>query len=523
MTDQDFFGRFCSQFNPAQCEAVRSVDGPVALLAVPGSGKTTVLVTRLGYMVCCRKIRPEQILTMTYTVSATNQMRSRCIALFGKDCVQAIEYRTINGLSYKIIEYCAMLTGRIPFGLVEEEGELSGLVTEIYRDLNEEYPSESTIREIRTEITFIKNQMMEPDAIMLRKSGIRNMAQIYERYCACLRENKRMDYDDQMLYALTILRKYPAILDHFQNQYRYICVDEAQDTSRIQHEIVRLLAQKHRNLFMVGDEDQSIYGFRAAYPDALLYFESDYPGAKTIMMENNYRSAASILETANDFVSRNQFRHEKKMIPVRNAGRPVQIITVKDRKTQFDYLFALAQNCRDETAVLYRNHDSAIPLIDLLERNGIAYNACVFDEVFFCHRILVDLEDIIRFSEEPENTERFLRIYYKLNCGISKEAAVEACRRSIQSGKPILAEIQSLPELSSYATDKVQDLCRSFRELPRDNAEDALARICSEMGYREYLRQNHYDEGKMVILALLARFCSSAPWHCWIGWHSCAV
>ena len=141
-----------------------------------------------------------------------------------------------------------------------------------------------------------------------------NIAAIYERYNHWLRDQHLMDYDDQMVYALTILRKVPQVLEYFQEQYRYICVDEAQDTSRIQHTIIALLASKHDNLFMVGDEDQSIYGFRAACPEALINFEREHRGAKVLLMEQNYRSGSGIVRAADRFIQRNTLRHAKHMI-----------------------------------------------------------------------------------------------------------------------------------------------------------------------------------------------------------------
>ena len=169
-----------------------------------------------------------------------------------------------------------------------------------------------------------------------------------------------MDYDDQMAYALLFLEKVPSLLEHFQNTYKYICVDEAQDTSKIQHEIIKLLASKSENLFMVGDEDQSIYGFRAAYPDALMRFEEDHPGAKILLIEDNFRSTPEIVALANAFVAKNKFRRDKTIRPTKSSGDAVRKISALTRQAQFDYLFHEAKNIRTETAILYRNNDCLI-------------------------------------------------------------------------------------------------------------------------------------------------------------------
>lgn len=510
MTEQEFLERFGSGLNDAQKEAVCSADGAILLLAVPGSGKTTVLVTRLGYLIHCRGIAPERILTMTYTVAATKEMRSRFSRQFGRELGDAMEFRTINGLSQRIIDYCSRTSGRPAFRLQENDGELARLVREIYRTVNEDYPTDSTIRDIRTAITYIKNRMLTDEEIEKLDVGVKDLPKIYGAYCQALREARMMDFDDQLQYALTILQKYPAVLNHFQEQYPYLCVDESQDTSKIQHEIIRLLASRSGNIFMVGDEDQSIYGFRAAYPDALVHFEENYKNARVLMMEENYRSTAQIIGAANDFVSRNLFRHPKKIRCTCGIGKPVQVIRVRDREAQYRYLFELARDCREQTAILFRNNDSAVPLIDMLERSGIPYNCRQFDEVFFSHRVVKDLEDIIRFAEDPADTERFLRIYYKLGCSISKKAAAYACDRSARSGRSVLKELLGFPEMKPGLRRSVEDLQEEFRGLPSDTASGALKRILSSMGYKEYLERNRLDTGKVGILDMLGRDIPSA-------------
>lgn len=510
MTEQDFLNQYCSKLNPSQLQAVKAVNGPVLLLAVPGSGKTTVLVTRLGYMVCCCGIAPERILTMTYTVAATKEMRDRFSKMFGEDYGRAMEFRTINGLSQKIIDYCSKISGRPAFRLLENEGELSHIVRDIYRSECEEYPTESTIRDIRTAITYIKNMMLSDDEIKKLDIGVSKLPEIYRKYCQVLRNARQMDYDDQMQYALTILKQYPVILSHYQEQFPYICVDESQDTSKIQHGIIRLLASGKQNIFMVGDEDQSIYGFRAAYPEALVRFEETYPGAKVLLMEENYRSLQPILTLADNFISHNKFRHPKTIRCTRGDGAPVQVVDVLNRATQYKYLYTLAKDCQQETAVLYRNNDSAVPLIDLLERNGIPYNCRKFDEVFFSHHVLADIEDIIRFAYDPADTERFLRIYYKLNGHLSKQQAMEACRRSDHTGKSVLLELLNNSELSRYVRDEITDWIDVFTALPSDSAVNAVRRISRDLRYGDYLKDRCIEDGKLAILELIGEDLPSA-------------
>lgn len=509
MTEEQFQQRYGAGLNAQQLEAVHTVDGAVLLLAVPGSGKTTVLVTRLGYMICCRGIPAESILTMTYTVAATREMNARFTRMFGSGYGN-VEIRTINGLCQKIIEFYSRREGRVPFLLEDNEGALSRLVRELYRDYYSEDPAESVIRDIRTAISFCKNSLFSQQEIQEYDIGLKHFSDIYRRYCDTLRQSRRMDYDDQLLYALNILKTRSGILEAYQNQFRYLCVDESQDTSRLQHEIIHLLAGKHGNLFMVGDEDQSIYGFRAAYPEALVHFSQDYPGAKTLVMEENYRSTQEISDAANRFVEKNRFRHPKKICPTCGSGLPVEIIHVTKRMQQHWYLFEAAKKARTQTAILSRNNDSLVPLIDLFERNDIPYCCRQFDEVFFSHRILRDIKDIFLFASDERNAELFLRIYYKLGCMISKTAAQYACSQGAASGKPILLELIRCPELGQTSMGRITELYESLRQLPHQTAAEAMNSIRYGIGYGEYVERSQLDSGKFAILDMLAKELPSA-------------
>ena len=295
LTWSEFYNQFFLQLNEQQQSAVQSVTGPVLLLAVPGSGKTTVLVTRLGYMIFCRGIAPEKILTVTYTVAATKDMSERFASRFGQDLADCLEFRTINGICARVIQYYGRKTARTAFSLLTDEKRISTILSAIYQKTEQVYPTDGDLKNVRTLITYIKNRMLnEKEIEALDETAEIRISAIYKEYCKHLRENQLMDYDDQMVYAYNMLRKIPWLLEYFQDQYSYICVDEAQDTSKIQHAIIALLASRTENLFMVGDEDQSIYGFRAAYPEALLEFEQHHPGAKVLLMEENFRSMRTL-------------------------------------------------------------------------------------------------------------------------------------------------------------------------------------------------------------------------------------
>ena len=521
---KEFETTFSVKLNQQQKEAVQSTKGPVLLLAVPGSGKTTVLVTRLGYMIYCRNIPPESILTVTYTVAATKDMSERFAVHFGEDMAKRLEFRTINGICARIIQYYGRRIGKTPFELVKDEKATTGMLIRICQDHGMGYPTESDLKNVRTLLTYIKNMMLNEEELqkLEEESDIR-IAGIYREYCRQMREQKLMDYDDQMLYAYNILRKDLGVLAYFQNRYPYICVDEAQDTSKIQHAIIALLAAGTGNLFMVGDEDQSIYGFRAAYPEALLSFEKKHSGAKVLLMEENFRSNAKIVEAADKFIQKNTLRHEKHMRAARGAGADIREISLKSRKAQYVYLMKAAQKCTTgmagmsgseehrgradasvtETAVLYRDNECAIPLIDLLERKNIPYRMRNADLSFFTHRTVLDVQNIIRFAMDPKDTELFMQIYYRLKLFFNKKDALRYAQISQEKDMEVLDAALKYGNLEKYQEDNIRNLKRQMVRILNMPGDEAVNQILTYMGYQDYLKKMGMNANKLETVKLI--------------------
>lgn len=505
MKFNEFKDRFSIQLNEQQLAAVKAIKQPTLLLAVPGSGKTTVLVTRLGYMIYCCGILPEQILIVTYTVAATKDMKQRFIHLFSDELVEQLEFRTINGICAKIINYYGRSVGKQAFELVKEEGYKIKLLSELYLNLVKEYPTESDLQNLSTSITYIKNRMLSKSEIeALGKEQDIPLLEIYMQYNNQMKQHSLMDFDDQMVYAYTMLKNMPQLLAHFQEQYQYICVDEAQDTSKIQHEIIQILSKKYENLFMVGDEDQSIYGFRAAYPQALLDFEKEHTNANILLMEKNYRSSAQIVEAADKFIQKNEFRHKKSMHPSKEAGCDIKNIEMRTRKGQYSYLQKVAFECNEETAILYRDNESILPVIDLLERNLIPYRIKNADLTFFSNRVVLDIKKMILFAQHPSNTELFLQIYYKIGTYMNKAAAIEACRMSELHQIPVIEAALSYCTIHAGTQKSLKSIQTHLQKILQESAEKALYRIVKFMGYKAYLERAHINESKLQILEAIA-------------------
>lgn len=520
---QEFERKFPQKLNEQQKEAVQSVEGPVLLLAVPGSGKTTVLVTRLGYMIYAKGIAPEKILTVTYTVAATEDMAARFASQFGTDMADRLTFKTINGICAGIIHTYGRKTGRTPFALLNDEKVIADTLAKIYQKTERTYATESDLQTVRTLITYIKNSMLtETEIRELDKTADMKISAIYKEYNTWLREQKLMDYDDQMVYAYTMLQRFPELLRLYQDKFPYLCVDEAQDTSKIQHAIIALLASKTENLFMVGDEDQSIYGFRAAYPEALLSFEKNHPGAKVLLMEENFRSGAGIVKAADTFIQKNTLRHKKHMRAIKDGEEVVKEIAVKTRDDQYRYLAAVAENCAaaradrvggrsdngtadasHTVAVLYRDHECALPLIDLLERKEIPYRMRNAEISFFTHRTVLDVLNIMKLAMHPKDAETFLQVYYKINTYIRKEDALQIARISETQDISVWNAAVRYHGLSDYTMSSVQNTRMHMQQLLTERGDKAVKRILYYMGYQEYLERCGLKADKIEILRIL--------------------
>lgn len=506
---QEFERKFPQKLNEQQKEAVQSVEGPVLLLAVPGSGKTTVLVTRLGYMIYAKGIAPEKILTVTYTVAATEDMAARFASLFGTEMADRLTFKTINGICAGIIHTYGRKTGRTPFALLNDEKVIADTLAKIYQKTERTYATESDLQTVRTLITYIKNSMLtEAEIRELDKTADMKISAIYKEYNTWLREQKLMDYDDQMVYAYTMLQRFPELLRLYQDKFPYLCVDEAQDTSKIQHAIIALLSSRTENLFMVGDEDQSIYGFRAAYPEALLSFEKNHPGAKVLLMEENFRSGAGIVKAADTFIQKNTLRHKKHMRAIKDGEEVVKEIAVKTRDDQYRYLAAVAEKCAaagasHTVAVLYRDHECALPLIDLLERKEIPYRMRNAEISFFTHRTVLDVLNIMKLAMHPKDAETFLQVYYKINTYIRKEDALQIARISETQDISVWNAAVRYHGLSDYTMSSVQNTRMHMQQLLTERGDKAVKRILYYMGYQEYLERCGLKADKIEILRIL--------------------
>mgnify|MGYP002543383857 FL=1 len=500
MTFEQYIDRFNIRLDDRQAEAVKC-DNLCLLLAVPGSGKTTTLVARLGYMIYVKGIRPKHILTVTYTNAATRDMKDRFEKYFGGEYSDAVTFKTINSLCNEIIGYYTYITGGSSFELIEDN--LSA-IREIYISQTGNWPDEADLKEIQQQITYIKNMLRDKKqikAITVTEDKI-SIENIYEQYCSRLSENRLMDFDDQMVFAFRILRKNSRVREYFKNRYRYLLVDEAQDTSKIQHYIIQMLAHGRNQLFMVGDEDQSIYGFRAAYPRALMEFEKTYKGGQVMLLETDYRSDGYIVKAAARFIKHNQNRYEKKMLPAKPETKPVTIDSMEKRQQQYGMVINYLRSIYSgrQTAILYRNNDSALPYLYRLKKEGIPYNCKGMETTFFTGRTVRYITDLIKLSYDMGNTELFMSTYSKTGCYITKKMAETAVNmyENGRSREGIWNCLELLVKEGSRSRD-IKAAASYIRKLKTMSAPEVLETI-------EFLiaGKRSIDTEKMYILKCLA-------------------
>ena len=305
--------------NEQQRAAVQRVDGATLLLAVPGSGKTTVIICRLGYMIQCLGIERGSILTVTFSRAGARDLGRRYEKIFGKSGESQPDFSTIHSFALSVIRRYERRYNRKAFDILEDNGRV---LRQIYLEKQKAYPNDSDISDLQSALTLCKNRMADQKTIDKMKVGDLDFPTLYQAYETYKRQNHLMDFDDMLKYAYLLLRKHRDLLRSFTDRYRYTNLDEAQDTSTVQFAILHLLTEQRGNLFLVGDEDQSIYRFRGANPQELLHFKQRYPGGEVLLMETNHRSTAQLVAASDHFITLNQERYQKHMITHNAKGVP---------------------------------------------------------------------------------------------------------------------------------------------------------------------------------------------------------
>lgn len=512
---------FCQKFNirglnEQQEAAVRRVNGATLLLAVPGSGKTTVIVARTGYLMYVAGVQPENILTITYTRAAAKEMKERFAKKFATERMPA--FSTINSFCLSVINTCVKEKYiHVPKLVPNNES----IIRAIAAKMLPEYPSDSQVRSLAQKVCKVKNKLMTFQEIEAIEENSLDFSAFYQAYKLYMSEHDLMDFDDQLLMANDLLDEYPDILQRAHEKFRYVSVDEAQDTSYVQHLIVQKLVGRNGNIFMVGDEDQSIYGFRGAYPAALLDFQSNYNEPCVLRMETNYRSDRNIVSAANQFIKLNTRRLDKNMRAQSQKDGAIVVTCIDRMEQQAELLLERIRNQKpDESlAILYRNNDSAIPLINLLQMNGIQVQTRDATGTFMTNYVIRDLLDFMLLALNPADTTAFGHLYYKMGLymkGVTAKRIIEA----VEEGecRNVFSAAMKFAGGKGYAW-KIECLPRDFSDLAKKKPAEAIDYILFMLDYWSNWLTKKIDAGaseqfislRISILKMVAEKYSTIP------------
>lgn len=480
-----------------QEKAIKHVKGPALILAVPGAGKTTVLIHRTVNLILNHKISPERILSITFSKASARDMKERFNKAFSDISSIPIQFSTIHSFCFSLIrEYAYM--NRIKYTLIEEEkNQLNkyNLIKKLYLDINKEYITEEKLESLLNSMGYIKNMMLTVDEFLKgNKSDIENFKTIYDLYEKYKRDNNLIDFDDMLTISLEILQRNKQILEKYRAKYDFIQVDEGQDTSKVQMEIIKLLAIPNNNLFIVADDDQSIYGFRGAYPKALLNFTKVYSNGKLFFMEQNYRSSRNIVSVCNRFIKRNTLRYNKNICTDNSFIEPINIVKVNTINEEYKYLIEDLKNRElGRCCILYRNNLSSIGLIESFERNNIPFYMRDTKVRFFNHWLVQDIINFILFSQDTSNISLYESIYYKKRGYISKKQINYA--KTLNYSLSVFDRIMDFPGISNFYKSTLKELKLDFKKLSKMSPGEAISFIEYDLEYEKYLKENSMKFG----------------------------
>ena len=414
---------YLADLNPAQREAVLTTEGPVLVIAGAGSGKTRVLTHRVAHLLAAVGAKPQEILGITFTNKAANEMRERLERLLPSG-VRGLWILTFHAACGRILRREAPRLGYRSNFTIYDQADQIRLTKQCLEELERD-PKRFVPRGIHFQISNAKNQLISPDEYRSRVASFydQTVADVYDLYQRRLFASNAVDFDDILMLTVDVLERFPEALERWQKAFGYVLVDEYQDTNHAQYRLLQLLAAKHQNLFAVGDPDQSIYAFRGADIRNIMEFERDFPGTKTIPLEQNYRSTNNILSAANGVIRHNRERKEKNLWSELGEGEPVRVIEVEDEHAEARFvaanIVALVEEgfSGQEIAVFYRTNAQSRVLEDVLVRQGVAYQV-IGGPRFYERAEIKDLVAYLQVIDNPYDAVSLQRIANRPRRGI---------------------------------------------------------------------------------------------------------
>ncbi|HZO49106.1 MAG TPA: UvrD-helicase domain-containing protein [Gaiellaceae bacterium] len=454
--------------NEAQREAVLHTEGPLLVVAGAGSGKTRVLTHRVAHLIRACGVKPNEILAITFTNKAAGEMRERLERMLGRTA-RAIWILTFHAACGRIFRAEAQRLGYRSTFTIYDQADQVRLVKACLEELGRD-PKRFTPRGIHAQISNAKNRLVSSEAYMARVSSFydQTVAEVYQLYQRRLFGSNAVDFDDLLMLTVDVLERFPEALERWQKAFRYVLVDEYQDTNHAQYRLLQLLAGRHRNVFAVGDPDQSIYGFRGAEISNILDFERDFPGARVIALEQNYRSRNAILRAANAMIEHNRERKPKRLFSELGDGDPVQVIEVEDEHAEARFVAAeiarLVEEGRSgsEIAVFYRTNAQSRVLEDVLVRQDVPYQV-IGGPRFYERAEIKDAVAYLNVLVNPADAVSLLRIANRPRRGLG-DTSLQRLVATADAHGISLWEAMADPDAAGLGTAAARAV-RGFRSL----------------------------------------------------------
>ena len=490
---------FLADLNPQQRKAVEASDGPVLVLAGPGSGKTRVLTHRAAYLVRVRHVAPRNIMAVTFTNKAAREMRERLEKLLGVSESKELTLGTFHAICARFLRREAPHLGLArEFAIYDEDDQLS-LVKQALRDLNlddKRYKPSA----LQNKISQAKSELVTPELFQPQTYNDEITKRVYERYQTLLRENNALDFDDLLMQMVVLFDQNPTVLRYYQTRYEHLLVDEFQDTNTAQYALIKQLAGNRRNVFGVGDEDQSIYKWRGADFRNVQRFRDQYPDALVILLEQNYRSSQTILDAAQQVISRNVHRTPKKLFTQLGGGVPITLHEAynEDDEAQFviDTIHAMVRKHQaqaGEFAIMYRTNAQSRAVEDAFIRAGMPYRL-IGATRFYARREIKDALAYLHLVHNPHNSVALVRVINVPSRGIGAKTLEALAQVAKDEGR---SPYQVMKELGARSKDKASTLARQLT--PR--AAQALSEFVTVLdGW--IARRDKLDVGSLLDLVV---------------------
>ena len=470
-------------FNEAQAQAIQHTDGPCLVLAGPGSGKTLTIVNRVKYLIEKQKVRPEEILVVTFTRFAAAEMKSRLCLVMGKRDLP-VTVGTFHGIYYGILKWAYRMNQENILSETEKYQILRGVIN---KERMEIFDEEDFIQDIAAEIGKVKNNRIPLEEFVSEKCSADAFRNIYRNYERHRKELKKIDFDDMLVLCYELFRSRPDVLAQWQKKFRYVLIDEFQDINRIQYDVIRMLAQPENNLFVVGDDDQAIYGFRGADSELMLGFGKDFPNAKQILLGMNYRSTANIVQNSLKLIENNVERYSKKLEANREGGSCLHIQEVKDPVEEAEYVLEEIQKCKEngikeeEIAILFRVHTDARAVVEAMVERKIPFQMKEHLPNIYEHFIAKDIMAYFRLATGKRRRQDFLQVMNRPKRYLGRD--------SVAGAKVSFEDMRKFYCDKDWMIDRIDQFEWDVKMLMKMAPYAAIQYIRKRIGYDDFLKE----------------------------------